>query len=1313
MVREFIDRMRWGGNKRRDQRSENEGDSAAPEHASVEVSCEENDGPIPPKFSFSRAFDETRVQLIAEDCVNLTLNNGALTLPSLKLHIPSDTGPLHDIRLQISVTGGPEKLGGYVQAAYAAAVSQLKTPCSRTVEIRPQTTAPWDSQIKFDPAETVRFSLILHYRESDRSERVKGESCVVNCTIDVHPQSSLLSDFVTSVYPSLIRVFCGKLTGAPLEIIVRSRQGELSGNVVSRNPKSVASLPGINRLSQEWKLPRLRMRIEQMLAKICTHFVSDNKGGWYAKQVPVVEFDAQESEQIQRLAANGTVLRFTARISVEGSPSTEFCVQLLPDSNPFPGVVSIDLGTAGSTVVVNDPAVIDCPAVPVEQVARLKSELLKWLRRPAERPFPRVTESQWTEFLKSVAAAMNLQDRDVRGELERIVETSHISQSHEDRMFELVRQIELAVYRLPPRSQRHLQNSLYRLMSGVFEEFPLRMWHVRVLDFSNGDQTVGLTSSELEMMDIVPESVGAIGYETARRHEQWMRSGESDEAVGPRGRIRRGRFIRNPKSSLEFAHRQEENQYSVTLDDGAMRHLSPRDIIHAAFGSLLGTFEENRTRLGISNGPLNRVVVTYPASLLPEPREALVETLMHHGIRHVDKTFDEAVAPTIFYIEQRFSDAPEIGPEAFKTRCQRIGDLWYHQMLIIDVGAGTTDIALVQIEMRETRSRIEPANGGRIYTISPRLLGSTGRQHLGGNLISLLLFRRLKLELAEWLVRMSSTETGDRRRSSFEQLNLLNDDQELRAALEAAERVIPTQFRETLNVGQDPDGRHKAQTSSRFFAIWEIAETLKLEFSRLLSAEARPACLELEPLIRPRLSQILAGTQFERLQADQFSSFPVFSLETFSNLAGMVIAEITTLANKLTLEAIRRINGDQSNAAAKVGAFKVDSIVLSGRSCQLPLFREQIESAVQHGLQFSRNRTEVLYHEKYAKLATAIGALRGQRLVSLALTSPTSDELASGQSSRDLDIRNLFFFLPSTFQLGTQDGAFGTKLFEMHQQFRHHDFTSIGRLRTPWKGAPNNETLIYRTEGENQNASGRLWGQLVLVELAARIGIDVAKLRDGLQIRYEVTHELDLYALLRRQQTPDNNVLYAARESSTPPGLVSVTSQDIWQTLMKNDMQPKVLPFPIFVGEPKSVDSIPLIPAGTPFDFLCNTGTEESPTLQPALWSHQPLPPIAIREQVYHLYTRDPQTGKTLHLAHFDLEVLSASRSTAFSFESSYRLLVAVDGTLALFCGDEPSFWSTDKPEVWIRNQGQVLRYKLPRPEPADEVWRDPFSGHH
>src|SRR5262249_7583596 len=43
--------------------------------------------------------------------------------------------------------------------------------------------------------------------------------------------------------------------------------------------------------------------------------------------------------------------------------------------------------------------------------------------------------------------------------------------------------------------------------------------------------------------------------------------------------------------------------------------------------------------------------------------------------------------------------------------------------------------------------------GGRYYVVSPKPLGSSGNENLGGDLITLMLFRYLKLGLADYLLR--------------------------------------------------------------------------------------------------------------------------------------------------------------------------------------------------------------------------------------------------------------------------------------------------------------------------------------------------------------------------------------------------------------------------------------------------------------------------------------------------------------------------------------------------------------------------------
>jgi hypothetical protein len=1268
--------------------------------------------------------DPTVIRLEGPQKFDLSSGNNALALPELTLHIPAGEGPLHDLQLEITVNGAPDPLRNYMGDAYSKAPAFQSKTIRKTTKITPVAVGTWEQQPRFDQRQTIMAEFTLHFRTSERNGAPAQQKQSVSCSVELVPEGALRTTLETTVTPKLLRIHCDQQPGPELRIAVQNLAPDAQSPEKEKPPTCKLSSSNLAKRCEEWKLPGLKWHAELMMTQCLCSLKPDGHGGWSASATPLLKFSDWEIQHLRNLASVGTQLRFDVNISVEGSPEAKLTIELLPEVNSFAGVVSIDHGTSASTIVVNDPSVIDSSPVPFEQVSRLKTELLSLFRKLLDNPHPDVPESQLMEVLRALGTALNLKNVDIRAACEKIIENSHHSQSNTDQLFEFLRQFELAILRLPGAGRRYIHEQLHRIMKLVFDEFPLTTWNMKVVEAREDSVSLPYIASELELSELYPEPEGITGSETAGRHRKWLNSGEDDQVVPPRGSITRGRFVRNPKSALENCHLSSTVERFVTLKDKKEVPLSPQQITFAAFSSLLKTFGNNRRRMGISPGALNRVVVTYPASLLPEPREQMSETIRQLGIRHVDTTIDEAVAPAIFYIEQRFSDAPEIGPEAFKNRCIRLDDTWYHQMLIIDVGAGTTDIALVQIEMRESPAQIDAANGGRIYVISPRLLGSTGREHLGGNLITLSLFRCLKLQLSRWLEQnFGNTAVTDvsqtrwqpltDRQASSDNLHLLNNQPLLREALDHAESILPTRFNDELVEDKEPGSKRKSLNFARFHALWETAEILKIEFSRLYNQKHKPNELELESFIRPRLAQILAGTKFEHAQIDESIQFPSFLSETFEKAAKPVIENIKGLADALTAEAIRKTNQRESARRGTPVNLTVDSIVLSGRSCQLPLFRDTIEMLVRQKPQFNPNQTEVLYQEQYAKLATAIGALRAQRLVSLAFSDSSSKELASGQSSRDLDIRNLFFFLPFFFKLGDGEQNTTQTLFEMHDQFRHQDFSNAGCLRSDWHNVPNEEVLIYRVDGEDQGDSKRLWAQLLLTELANKIRISTPELREGLQIRYEVTHELDLYALLRRHQDRTTKPSYFVANDTVPAGLVFHVPPDNWKSLLKDSHEATELPFDIFVGEPRSRDAVPLIAKGTTFDSVCISGSGETARKQPALWSKASLPTIMVHEKIYHIYARDPRTEKVILLAHFDVTKLMQSRNTGFSFEARYRLLVTRDGTLSLFCGDEPPRWSTDDPQEWFRNEGQILRYKLQRKHEADNSWRDPFSGTH
>ena len=89
--------------------------------------------------------------------------------------------------------------------------------------------------------------------------------------------------------------------------------------------------------------------------------------------------------------------------------------------------------------------------------------------------------------------------------------------------------------------------------------------------------------------------------------------------------------------------------------------------------------------------------------------------LEEEGIKEVELRYDEAISATRF-TGVVFNAAKFLGPEAFKVQCRREGSVWTQNLLVLDIGGGTTDLALVH--SRAPRSAFEDRDqgaGGRYY----------------------------------------------------------------------------------------------------------------------------------------------------------------------------------------------------------------------------------------------------------------------------------------------------------------------------------------------------------------------------------------------------------------------------------------------------------------------------------------------------------------------------------------------------------------------------------------------------------------------
>ncbi|MGW4366629.1 hypothetical protein ACWEKT_13380 [Nocardia takedensis] len=159
----------------------------------------------------------------------------------------------------------------------------------------------------------------------------------------------------------------------------------------------------------------------------------------------------------------------------------------------------------------------------------------------------------------------------------------------------------------------------------------------------------------------------------------------------------------------------------------------------------------------LAGEPLTRIFVTYPTKLPPDVR-ARLKSALEDLVDLVELDIDEAVAAAGFFIMRRFGTDPVLGAEAFKLTARspsgksvwddfegwKKNDRWHENLLVVDVGGGTTDCALVKMLLvDQTPGDIRPG-GGRFYRLQPEVRSSGGRMHLGGDLLTLAIFRRLK-----------------------------------------------------------------------------------------------------------------------------------------------------------------------------------------------------------------------------------------------------------------------------------------------------------------------------------------------------------------------------------------------------------------------------------------------------------------------------------------------------------------------------------------------------------------------------------------
>ncbi|MFD9859227.1 hypothetical protein [Streptomyces alboflavus] len=517
---------------------------------------------------------------------------------------------------------------------------------------------------------------------------------------------------------------------------------------------------------------------------------------------------------------------------------------------------------------------------------------------------------------------------------------------------------------------------------------------------------------------------------------------------------------------------------------GAKRHLADLDIEvpgtglsgRELFRSVYARFAElvaDELNLPRAIGSLS---VTFPTKLPPDKRDELLKVLRTLGGK-VEMNIDEAVAAAGFAMMKRLGADFLLGVEAFRlnARCPEGGRAWeqpdewskarawHENLLVLDVGGGTTDCALIKVTVVDATPAAAGDSPGRFYTLQPQVLASGGRLNLGGDRLTAQLFTLLRTKLG--------IRPGDTRFQGVEQA---------------------------------------APRKQLFQALWEAADAVKrkgLGAESPVAVRVRSAApgsavqgSDAVPFVWPESPD---GTA----PAEPSATEVTVTADELAEQLRELVAEITWLAGGIARGGIDVSGG---------GHESVDRVLFSGGSMHSAALRRGIEDGLRRRFESDRLAPtfEVEFDAEFAKTGTAVG---GVYLDAVADLSPDAEdpevipELLSGISYLDVDASRLYVNLAADFHLrkGSQE-TYPEPVFSRGQRLELEPggrAYAEGRVSYPVRAV----LAVHRYDVSNDDApdAESLWAtHTMLQEEADQLAVA------GVNVRFEIDQEERITLLL-------------------------------------------------------------------------------------------------------------------------------------------------------------------------------------------------------
>ncbi|MFI7078933.1 hypothetical protein ACIBO1_16700 [Micromonospora sp. NPDC049903] len=709
---------------------------------------------------------------------------------------------------------------------------------------------------------------------------------------------------------------------------------------------------------------------------------------------------------------------------------------------------------------------------------------------------------------------------------------------------------------------------------------------------------------------------------------------------------------------------------------------------------------------------VGHVVVTYPTTMPPARRERLRSLFQDDLLVPLPTfTYDEGVAAGMYFLMRELRGSLPEGMERFRSRSRPVDvaghRVWRRNLLVIDIGGGTTDIALLALDLEDrTPAAANDPRAGCSYLITPRVLGSTGHPQLGGDLLTLRVFYWIKARLTDALVANLPEQERRRMQDTYQWPGVsraIDGSYQPLAPMVLANQSLdpaPSSVRQALSDLLPTDAESGISTYA-FNLLWTEAESVKIELGRLTG----PGSVT---VLDTQLDQVLAEVRRSDVPLlDGGARAPSLELssEDFVRLVRPVVVKAADLAADIVNVRLRGADAEP-----------LDQVFFSGRSAQMPVVRQLVGETLarrltQHGATGAWDPSAMAVETTNAKQAASLGACWAEEQQNLRGTAEDGAgivaQLNRGGSAVMIDVNNMFLSLPCHFFLREPDGGSGLLLLEAGTPCRYSDRNGNLAARSRWYPVPRN-LRVHRDLGARESIE---WGEFQF-HLATH-----ALRQTGLTLPGEPP--ADLYFQLQIDQDLTPTVFLCV--GGTPDHLLHEPGANILPRLRAGVTGPDGtidrLPVAIHVGAPsarhtghRSDDATLVFPAATDhpaWPHRMHTLHPDEPPV-PGMVGEQPLPaPVDVGDgrRLWQFEGVDA-AGDTVVLAHLEPPDGPYDRAVPYFASLDRR------GWLRVHRG-YPRYLTTTRLTDMLGHPGAVFHTAMSEGEPMwNDDW-DPFTGKH